>query len=104
MFSFSATDFQRVIEPPDHDSTHRSHGRDIFSFALTPFKAALNCLGYGERLWQREANGRVDTDPAIGCLLDRRNTGASHRNFHDDIGRESSEFLCLRHYGLGVAI
>src|SRR5271165_2294851 len=97
-------ELQRVIEPPDHDRTHRSHGRDIFAFALAPFKAALNRLGYGKSLWQGEANSRVDADPAISSLLDRWNTGASHGDFHDDIGRESVEFLCLRQNRLGVAI
>ena len=94
---------QPVIEAADHDGAHRSHRRNILAFAFAALEAALDRLGNGNALRQREAHGRVDADTAVGGLLDGGDTGSSDRDFHDHVGCELAEFHGLLDDRLRIA-
>src|SRR3984893_10036614 len=97
-------DLQPGIEPCGHDGTYRPHGRNILTLFFASDQTAPHRFSNRDALRQREANRRVNADPAVSRFLDGRNPSASHRNLHDHIGREPVEFLRLPHDGLGVTI
>src|SRR3984893_5567815 len=86
---------QPVVEPSDHDGADRTHRGDVFSLALPPLEATLHRFRDGDTLRQREADGGVDADAAVGGFFNGRNTGTRDRNLYDHIGCQAVEFLGL---------
>src|SRR5712692_2474813 len=97
-------DLQPVIEPSDHYGAYRSHGRNFLTIFLSSGQTALYRFSNRDALRQREANRRVEADPAVSRFLDGGNPSASYGNLYDHVRRKPVEFLGLPHDGLGVTI
>src|SRR5258708_19215427 len=68
--------FQPVIESPDHQGARWRQVSAVFAFsgpALDPF---FHRFRHGNRLWNGEANGRVQMTAAIGNFLGRADSSS----------------------------
>ena len=97
-------DLHPVVEPADHQRTHRAEPAGVASGGLEPAQATLYGLADGDRLGDRERDSRVDDDAPRGRFLDRDEAGGRGRELDLDVRRERAEPDPLLRHALGVAV